>query len=310
MNLDRYTPIENRFIVYSNKNENFSDRINGIVSSFLLALINDYHFRIDDSNLRLEDIFISEIEWNNKDWNTLNLRRGRLNLNSIAKETYWISEDTIGERFPNTQSIHIFLTENTIPYIFNNPKYSNKLKELDLELETAFSQLLTTLFQFNKKYQKNYNFLIDKLYEDGSSPMSVHIRTKNVNETTINYFIDAIKKNSYPNSKVFISSDDDNLIGYIKNTLPKIKIISLPYNNLLDNDYNNTEVDMVKFYYELFIQANCIKHIISHWSTYSQIISFLSADEPILVENKGGTNFSNTINGYRKGKLKELFEII
>ena len=310
MNLDRYKPIENHFIVYSNKSGNFSDRINGIVSSFLLALVNDYHFRIDDSNLRLNDIFISNIDWNNEDWDKLDLRRGRLNLNGVVKKTDWFSKETIHNYFPNTQSLHMFINENAIPYIFNNPNYSDKLKELGLQLETSFSQLLTVLFKFNDKYQKNYNFLIDKLYEDGSSPMGVHIRTRNVNESTINYFVDAIKKNSYPNSKVFISSDDDNLIGYIKNTLPKIKIISLPYNNVLDNDYDNTEVDMVKFYYELFIQANCLKHIISHWSTYSQIISFLSADEPILIENQGGTNLSNTIDGYRKGKLKELFEII
>ena len=50
MNLEKYSPKDNRIIVYSNTNGNIADRLNGIVTSFLLALLNDMDFT-NNSNI-------------------------------------------------------------------------------------------------------------------------------------------------------------------------------------------------------------------------------------------------------------------
>lgn len=311
MNLEKYSPKENKFIVYSNTNGNMSDRLNGIVTSFLLALLNDYHFRITESNILLHNIFTSDYDWKNEDWYDGEYKRGRLNLNGILNdERHWLEEVVITDEIPNAEVLNLFINENGLKYIFNNENYYTRLEELELEYNTAYSQLLTYLFNFNEKYEKNFNYLLDRLYSDEGNPMSVHIRNLQGDEDVTNLFIDAIKKNSSPNSTIFLSSDNNFIINQIKDNLPVLKIISLPNNIVFDNDDEIKESDLVKFYYEMFLQANCTKHIISSWSDFSKLIVTLSADDIIVVEDEKNPQFNIKIEGYTKLRLDEVLEII
>ena len=81
-------------------------------------------------------------------------------------------------------------------------------------------------------------------------------------------------------------------------------------NIVFDNDGNVKETDLVKLYYEMFLQANCTKHIISPWSGFSKLIATLSADDIIVVEDKNNPQFNIKIEGYTKLRLDEFLEII
>ena len=78
-----YNPMENKFLVYSTQNGGLGDRLFGLVSSYLLALLNDYKFRIKlDDDITYADVFTSPIDWWNDDWKLLPLKRGRFNIES------------------------------------------------------------------------------------------------------------------------------------------------------------------------------------------------------------------------------------
>jgi len=311
MNLEKYSPKDNRIIVYSNTNGNIADRLNGIVTSFLLALLNDYHFRIAESNMLLHNIFNSDYDWKNEDWYDGEYKRGRLNLNDILNdEKHWLEDVVITDEIPNAEVLNLFINENGLKYIFNNENYNKRLEELDLEYNTAYSQLLTYLFNFNGKYEKNFYYLLDRLYLDEGNPMSVHIRNIQGDENITNSFMDAIKKHSSPNSTIFLSSDNESIIKEMKSNLSGLKIISLPNNIVFDNDGDIKESDLVKLYYEMFLQANCTKHIISPWSGFSKLIATLSADDIVVVEDKNNPQFNIKIEGYTKLRLDEFLEII
>lgn len=302
MNLSSYKPQKNKYIVYQNEKSNTVGKLNGIVTSFLLALINDYHFRISDDDKDLLDLFDSENEWSNEDWISNDLYFGRLNLNNILEtEKHWLENVILPYELSNSDVIKLLINQNGLKYIFNNENYVNRLEELGLEYNTAFSVLLTHLFKFNKKYKNNFDFLIDKLFENNSKPLSIHIDTTNIDEETISLFIDAIKKHSSPTDVNFIMCDDEIIVDRIKTEVPSLKVVTLPKG--IDNEY-------VKTYYNLFLQSNCVKHIISYWSDTSKIITAISTDDVVIVENKNYPQLKNKVEGYRKAKLNEILDII
>jgi uncharacterized protein YqiB (DUF1249 family) len=300
MNLSSYQPKENKYIVYQNEDINLTDKLNGVVTTFLLSILNNYNFRIVDNEL--SSIFTSELNWKSEDWLNDDLYFGRLNLNNqLEEEKHWLESAIITYEIPNADVLKLLINENGLKYIFNNTNYTERLKELDLEYETAYSQLLTYLLEFNIKYSNNYNYLLSKLFEGNGNPLSVHIDTNNLDTETTNLFIDAIKKNSSPYDAVLVECDDYDVVEQIKNKLPMLKIVSLP--SLYDNP-------SIRNYYQIFLQANCSKHIISYWDNMSQVITVLSADDVVIVENKNYPQLKNKVEGYRKAKLIEILDII
>ena len=302
MNLSSYKPQQNKYIVYQNESSDTVGKLNGIVTSFLLALINNYHFRISDDDKELFELFDSEIEWRNEDWISNDLYFGRLNLKDILEtEKHWLENVILTYELSNSDVIKLLINQNGLKYIFNNENYVTRLNELGLYYNTAFSELLTHLFKFNKKFKNNFDFLINKLFDNNSQPLSIHIDTTNIDEETIGLFIDAIKKNSSPTDVNFIMCDDEVIIERIKTEVPALKVVTLP--KIMDNEY-------VKKYYELFLQSNCVRHIISYWSDTSKIITAISTDDVIVVENKNYPQLKTKVEGYRKAKLSEILDII
>lgn len=300
MDLSLYQPKKNKYIVYQNEDINLLDKLNGIVTTFLLSILNNYKFRIVDDEL--STIFTSQYDWNNEDWLRDDLYFGRLNLNNqLENEKHWLENAVITYEIPNADVLKLLINENGLKHIFNNSNYTERLKELDLNYETAYSQILTYLLEFNPKYSNNYDYLLSKLFDGNGYPLSVHIDTNNIDDETINLFIDAIKKNSSPYDVVLIECEDNSIIELIKDKLPKLKILSLP------SVYDNPSL---RNCYQIFLQANCPKHIISYWNNMSKIITILSADDVVIVENKKYPQLKNKVEGYRKAKLNEILDII
>ena len=119
--------MENKFLVYSTQNGGLGDRLFGLVSSYLLALLNDYKFRIKlDDDITYADVFTSPIDWWNDDWKLLPLKRGRFNIESdLINNLDFFKTQTLSEKFPDSDCVYIYSNQNFVQYIFENEKYKN-----------------------------------------------------------------------------------------------------------------------------------------------------------------------------------------
>ena len=72
-----YRPRFNKYLIYNNNESGLGDRILGVISTFLYATLNYYHFRIKDFEpIPLQNIFYSKYPWSDKLWMRQNLKRG------------------------------------------------------------------------------------------------------------------------------------------------------------------------------------------------------------------------------------------
>ena len=82
------------------------------------------------------------------DWKLLPLKRGRFNIESdLINNLDFFKTQTLSEKFPDSDCVYIYSNQNFIQYIFENEKYKNKLKELELTPENCFSKLINNLLR-------------------------------------------------------------------------------------------------------------------------------------------------------------------
>ena len=225
--------------------EPIEKQILGILTTYFLAILNNYKFAI--ANLqenKLAEIFTSPEKWWSKEWSDFAQYHGILNLNNWYEETvYKIKDVTLDEVYPKSTSIQVYCNQNFIPTIFENPNYTKKIEKLELNEATIFNELFTHLFtQFESKYLENYNFLLKKILEYGDD--FVAVRINKIDDQLIKRILDTKKKN------IFISSPDENNFVLLKNKLSDKNVFHIA--KIVDVE-NQKELDTVKMFYELKI---------------------------------------------------------
>jgi len=289
-----YNPIDNKFLVYSTQNGGLGDRLFGLVSSYLLALLNDYNFRIKlDDDVTYADVFTSPIDWWNEDWKQLPLKRGRFNIESdLLSNLDFFKNSTISEKFPMADCVYIYSNQNFIPYIFENPKYKTKLDKMGLTPENCFSKLLNNLLVFEDEFRENYEYLKNKLKEENKITIGVHIRTNrfwgdvpeisNYTIETFNKVIDAI---SDGDEKLFVCSDDEQVIFDLKNRYGNDRIFAIPGQAVhYSKNTKKTIYDVMKTFFEIWLLSECDTIIASYWSNFSRVAVLKSMKSPIIVD--------------------------
>lgn len=289
-----YNPMENKFLVYSTQNGGLGDRLFGLVSSYLLALLNDYNFRIKlDDDITYADVFTSPIDWWNDDWKLLPLKRGRFNIESdLINNLDFFKTQTISEKFPDSDCVYIYSNQNFIQYIFENEKYKNKLKELELTPENCFSKLINNLLVFEDEFQKNYDYLKSKLKSNNVKTIGIHIRTNRfwgdvpeISDNTLELFNKTIDAVSDGDERIFLCSDDEQVIFDLKNRYGDDRVFAVPGQAVhYSKNTKKTIYDVIKTFFEIWLLSECDTIITSYWSNFSRVAVLKSMKQPVIVE--------------------------
>lgn len=225
--------------------ETIEKQILGIVTTYFLAVLNNYKFAI--ANLqenKLAEIFTSSEKWWSKEWSDFAQYHGILNLNNFYEETvYKVKDVTLDEIYPKSTVIQVYCNQNFVPTILENPNYSTKIEKLEMSPSTIFNELFSHLFaEFETKYSENYDFLMKKIINYNEDFIAVRINK--VDEEVVKKILETKKKN------IFISTSDENNVVLLKNKLSDKNVFHIA--KIVDVE-NQKELDTVKIFYELKI---------------------------------------------------------
>jgi hypothetical protein len=165
MDLTTYNPEKDKFLVFQSIG-NPIEELPGILSGFLLAMVNDYNFRIENlEESPFSEVFTSKINWWGNMWKNMSWMHGIMNFkNPDKKEIQTLETQTISEKFPNSQILRFYTNKNLIPNIIKNPKYEKKLIEVFGSTKVSYRELYNLLFSgLEENYVQNYNFIMDEL---------------------------------------------------------------------------------------------------------------------------------------------------
>jgi len=230
----------------------------------LYSLNNNWdNFRIKlDDDITYADVFTSPIDWWNDDWKLLPLKRGRFNIESdLINNLDFFKTQTISEKFPDSDCVYIYSNQNFIQYIFENEKYKNKLKELELTPENCFSKLINNLLVFEDEFQKNYDYLKSKLKSNNVKTIGIHIRTNRfwgdvpeISDNTLELFNKTIDAVSDGDERIFLCSDDEQVIFDLKNRYGDDRVFAVPGQAVhYSKNTKKTIYDVIKTFFEIWL---------------------------------------------------------
>jgi hypothetical protein len=289
-----YKPSKDKYIVFKTNDGGVGDRLIGAMNAFLLAYVNDYHFRIhEENNVPLVEIFTSQHQWWSKDWYEQPLKRGRLNmLASYDDMISYITEGTIEDYYPNSECIYFYSNQNMISYFLKNPIYKKKLDKLGVDKRTIYSEIFHYLFTLEDEYKKNFNYLKSKLFSNVQYVIGVHLRTNwnwsdvpQLSKNSIEKFINAINQNYLPNARVLISSDSDEAYTLVKNNIKDMDVVRVSGEAVHISKNKDSKInDLLKAIFEIYLLSECDSLIGSYWSNFTRLSVMRNPRKVILVE--------------------------
>ncbi len=289
-----YNPEDGKFIVYSTQSCGLGDRLFGLIGTYLLSILNNYHFRIKlDDDITYADVFQSPIPWWSDDWKLQPLKRGRLNIESnLADNLGLFTDKTISESYPNSDCLYLYSNQNFIPYLFQNDNYKEKLSNMGLTVENAFKLTLESLLQFENEFIPNYEFLKNKLRENGKKVVGMHVRTNRfwgdvpeISNYTIDQFHRAVDVALNDDINLFVCSDDEEVIFKLKTRYGNDRVISIPGQSTHYSKNNKKKMyDVLKTFFEIWLLSECDYIIASYWSNFSRVAVLKSMKKPLIVE--------------------------
>lgn len=289
-----YKPSKERYIVYRTNDGGIGDRLIGAMNAFLMAFVNDYHFRIqDNTKTPMVEVFTSNHNWWKRDWFETPMKRGRLNLLASYNDlVQYITEGTIEDYYPNAECLYFYSNQNLVPYFFKNPEYKLKLDKLGITEENVYSEMFNYLFTLEDEYKKNYNYLKSKLFLDVKYVIGVHLRTNwnwgdvpQLSRNTVQKFITAINQNYLPNARVLVSSDSQMGYDMLKEGIKGMDVVRISGDAVHISKDNDAKLnDLLKTVFEIYLLSESDLLIGSYWSNFTRLSVMKSPKKSVMVE--------------------------
>jgi len=230
MNLSNYNPIQDKCLVYDCIGDPIKE-LPGILSGFLLALVNNYRFKITGLDKSpFAEIFSSKIPWWETQWKDYGWKHGFLNLKNIEKsEIDFLKFQTIENKFYNTHILHFYSEDDLIPYILKNENYEENLRKLELfDVTNVYKILFDFLFSnVESQYTENLEFLIQNLKTyNNAAVICVDEKTE----------LDEIfKVEGY--DFIYVYCENQVVYTKIKSSLPNMNFSRIKIQNLDDENF-------------------------------------------------------------------------
>jgi len=267
MKLEYYNPRYNRTLVYIPNNDNILTQIDGIVSVFFFALLNDYSFVIEGlDKTHLADIFDSTIDWWDSSWKDSASKRGLWNLNNPTESDIFNVKNVYMEKmFPYSEIIHISTNENWIPHLLDSEAYRERFEYLGiLEEKNVYLSCLQLLFSdFTEQFADNFESLYQDFTEEEDRMVARIVTMENIDEV-----VDEIKQLNV--KKLLLSTNDFKIVNYLQKTMSDIEIISI--SDIKDDNMNPLLIQNVKVFYELFLFLSSNVRYVTPEDKFSNIV--------------------------------------
>lgn len=306
-------------IIYYAHVNGFGDKLLGLVSAYLLAKILNTRFRIH----WIQPFPLSEIlcvkseDWHFRDYEIVHDEHNSIVGCVIIKEDSGNETfDLIQTKINNNENVVIDCIYPYYVYLFNTfyDKY-DFIKEISV-VENTIKYVFDKLFKIPKA--------IEKKLIDGNKTLGVQIRTllridydiPKISMPCLANFLESAKLICEQNNlnTIYLSSD----INYVLDNFPQeftyvdnnnitqtVKIISsdgqckhIFYENFTDSK------DKIKIILDIINLSRCDELLISHWSNYGRISSFLGLKNPYVIPFEINIDHDGTLKWYNE-KLEQ-----
>lgn len=300
--LENYQPRDNHFLVFQVRQGcgGLGDRIIGLSSAFVLALLTNRHFRIDWQTpfpLRMAwEPASDEIPWNNQD--SIKDEPFLIDaFNNIRKFGHYFREENF---FLNEHKvITVKANQHFFTYLLQNPFL--KIKALNIEPQNApalQSEILSCLFRPTPRLANTIRQFAQRIGRKNS--IGIQIRTlKNFGDNSFGHLKKKNLRKFYNCARslfsrereniVFISADDRETLEDMAKMFDGVEIFTLPYNILhTDKSRWHNEKDYLGLFLNLHLLAACEHLIISRYSSFGRVAAFLRGSDPWTIRHNLG----------------------
>jgi hypothetical protein len=247
MNLETYNPFSDRIIVYHSSND-ILNQIDGMVSTFLLALLNQYQFKIGNlSNTLLHEVFTSPVSWWGDEWFQTRHKRGIWNLRyTTTEDEFVLSNILLYKKRPYSQVVHVYCEDNLLPLIMKNSMYKEFIEKYEVGKEgNVYKEVVKNLFySFEGDWQENFEHLKSTFFAEENRMVARILSKTKLKE--LSSIIDDKKP-----KQVLVSTKDLVLLQTLKDTHPDVKFLHVV--DIKNEEYNPVTLSTIKLFYELFL---------------------------------------------------------
>lgn len=303
IDLSYYKPNNNKIIFRCSKIYDFQidegfggigDRYVGLVSSFILAILLNYEFRIHwIFPIDLNTIFTenNNIEWNKKDYDLKNINEIRLMDNDIYDEK---KQDLLLNKINNlNETVSIVSNKFFVYYLMRNNNFKDRIKALNINETHIYHDAIHLLFNFNNEIQNKYQKILynfSNYYTIGIQVRSyIHeYKIKIYDDDYFEYteFIDKIiKTNSDKNIMLFICCDSEESTKFFSEKYSSYKqlIIAGEQVHLEKTNINNKNLNNnIKLFLEIYGLGKCNELMITKSSNFGRLAALRTMKFPEL----------------------------
>jgi len=308
INLNKYNPINNYIIFKCCDCEEggIASRFIGLCSSFILALILNFKFKILWSYpLDLDKLLDTKLYNWKLDSNIDIIHELKIiNDNSFLKYKHFL-QNNINQLHSNTL---IISNQPFYLHLLENKNISSRLEELNINNNSnIISICMNILFALKPDTQLRYNKILLEFtnkYTIGLQLSNLSISTNNcVNILNMyNNFIEEYNKKYKNNIQLFISTDNEEIIKYFEESYPNILkiILNSKIINYKTNSEDNTDLsNNMRLILELWLLSKTNTLLVNKNSTFAQLSCLINNKTPYIIDN----------NTYKLNSLDNLLNL-
>lgn len=319
--LDAYHPLPGRFVVFEVHRGcgGLGDRVFGLVSACVLALLTNRHFRVVwDDPIPLTEAWRPRdprLPWDRGDFNLAACSTTELLMVDRWKSMRGLLRDTAVLQ-TGREAVVVEANEPFFLDLLENPFFEEALSWYHFPPPAKlFSELLALLFTPSPELARALRPYLQQML--GQSFVGVQIRTLwnwgdgggAVGAADLERFLEAVTHLlTRKTGGIFVSADDSRAIDIVREWFSERNVIALPHSILhVDRSIWTSLDDYRATFMNVHLLAACDQLVISHWSNLGRLAAFWGAKRPWITKKAVCDPPGPTIGkNYRVAKMPEL----
>jgi hypothetical protein len=318
--LAHYRPEEGRYLVFHARQGcgGLGDRLVGLISAFVLAILTQRHFRIEwRTPYPLRDMWepgTCAIPWDQDDYRGRALREVWLIDRVASASDYFRYADVAGDAIA---SLRVAANQHFFTWLLENPSLRARVEVCQLpEPVVLCQQVLQALFRPVPALVEACQVQARELHRRPSIGLQVrtlwnwHDGGGGLRPEELECFYECADRllESDAADLIFVTADDPAIIAHTRQRFPNVEVLSLE-GPILHVD--RSEWSAPNAYWSTFVNlhllAECRHLVISNWSNFGRIAAFMSGRRPWITRKAMTGRLFPVVNAiFRQADLVEL----
>jgi hypothetical protein len=312
-----YQPRDDRFVVFRVRPGcgGLGDRVVGIISTFVLAMVTQRQFRIEwTMPAPLDDTWqpASWVRWNAAD-HPASARELRLIDQMPGAYGYFVGENVVRDACDN---LAVEANQHFFTNLLCNMRLANILSRYAFEPPDRLStQVLEALF----KPSEELDALLEPRYPPLQRANSIGVQIRTLwnwgdaggyfqREDFENFFACVRTLLSETETNViFVAADDRRVAGAFRDEFPMVEVLALAGEPVhLDRSPNMRADQNLATFAELHLLAACRHLVISPWSNFGRVAALVAGRPAWVVRKVNGQPFTDVQGAFGQVPLLDL----